>query len=61
MQGLHHLLKANVGCMVKNFDVRKGFQGSSSSSIQLDSKHSHKGMLVKLGNQGMLHGLKVML
>uniref|UniRef100_A0A2N9GSM0 Uncharacterized protein n=1 Tax=Fagus sylvatica TaxID=28930 RepID=A0A2N9GSM0_FAGSY len=37
------------------FVMRKGFQGSKGS------KHSHKGMLVKLGNQGMLHGLKVML
>jgi hypothetical protein len=61
MQGLYHLLKANVGCMVKDIDVRKGFQGSSSNSIHLDSTHSHKGMLVKLGNQGMLHGLKMIL
>uniref|UniRef100_A0A2N9FSP7 Ty3 transposon capsid-like protein domain-containing protein n=1 Tax=Fagus sylvatica TaxID=28930 RepID=A0A2N9FSP7_FAGSY len=33
---------ANVGCMVKNIGVRKGFQGSNSSSIHVDSKHNHE-------------------
>jgi hypothetical protein len=61
MQGLHHLLEANLGSMVKNLGVKGGFQGSRSSFIKLDSKNSNKGMLIKLWNQGMLHGPKMML
>uniref|UniRef100_A0A2N9GAS2 Uncharacterized protein n=1 Tax=Fagus sylvatica TaxID=28930 RepID=A0A2N9GAS2_FAGSY len=34
MQGLHHLLKANVGCMVKNIGMRKGFQEQGQQGQQ---------------------------
>jgi hypothetical protein len=61
MQGLPYLLGANMGSMMKKLGLDKGFQDSSNSSINLESKHNHKGMLLKLESQGMLYGLKIML
>ena len=50
-----------MGSMMKKLGLDKGFQDSSNSAINLESKHNHKGMLLKLESQGMLYGLKIML